>query len=252
MSGARLSWRSACLSMSGRRSKSRGNEDAYLDWPAIAAWAVADGMGGHARGGEASRLAIEAIGGAIRTPELEPEPGARGDRRQQILRKLAGVNRSLVALGAGLQPPGIVGCTVAGLVIEGAEARLFWVGDSRAYLLRDRALHQLTEDHARLVPWVDPAEPEAPPRPRQMLTQAIGAQPGLSIATKELALTPGDRLLLCTDGFYKHFSEEEIARHLSRPVERIVEAVWQDIARRGASDDTTFIAIEPRAAGRAA
>lgn len=241
MRGERLSWRSACLSMSGRRHGSRVNEDAYLDWPDIGAWAVADGMGGHARGEQASRMVIEALSGALRAA---PGNSAGDDRRGRILAALTLCNQALLDLGQRLDPPSIMGSTVAGLVIEGDTARLFWVGDSRLYLLRGRALHQVTQDHARLVPWADPARPDKPARMRQVLTQAIGAQPGLDVATLDLHLEADDRLLLCTDGFYKHIDDRAIAEHLNRPIARMADALWRDIARQGAADDTTFIAIE--------
>lgn len=237
--------------MSGRRPGSRVNEDAWLDWPDIGAWAVADGMGGHARGEQASRMVIESLGRALREgPNAAGGSGASEDRRSRILAALTICNQALLDLGQGLDPPSIMGSTVAGLVIEGEVARLFWVGDSRLYLLRDRALHQVTQDHARLVPWSDPARPDAPARMRQVLTQAIGAQPRLDVATAELRLEAQDRLLLCTDGFYKHLDDRAIAEHLNRPITRMADALWRDIARQGAADDTTFIVIERYRLGR--
>lgn len=235
-------WQSATIQVAAAHRPV--TEDALLDLPALGVWAVADGMGGHSQGAIASRAVIDALSEAL----LPLGPGwteaLLAARIAAARAALHQVHRHLVATGQGLTPPGIVGSTVVLLLATPDRATILWIGDSRLYLLRDLALHLVTQDHARAVRWIDPAKPDAAPRLRQVLTQALGRAESLEIGAVDIALTPADRILLCTDGLYKSFDNLQIAEHLVQPAAVLAEAMRQTLAQDAPADDVTMIAVE--------
>jgi serine/threonine-protein phosphatase Stp1 len=235
-------WQSATLTVAAAHRPV--TEDALLDLPEHGVWAVADGMGGHSLGATASRTVIDALSEAL----LPHGPGwteaVLAARIATARAALHQVHRHLVAVGQDLTPPGIVGSTVVLLLATPDRATILWIGDSRLYLLRDRALHLVTRDHARAVRWVDPHDPDAPPRLRQVLTQALGRAEPLEIGAVDIALTATDRILLCSDGLYKIFDNLQIAEHLVQPAAVLAEAMRRTLAKDAPADDVTMIAVE--------
>jgi serine/threonine protein phosphatase PrpC len=235
-------WQSAALTVTARHRPV--SEDALLDLPELGAWAVADGMGGHSLGAMASRAVIDALSAALRPLGVGWTEALLAARIAAARAALHQAHRHLVATGQGLTPPGIVGSTVVLLLATSDRGTILWIGDSRLYLLRDRALHLVTQDHARAVRWVDPRDPDAAPRLRQVLTQAIGRAEALEIGAVDIALAPDDRILLCSDGLYKTFDNLQIAEHLVQPAAVLAEAMQGALAREAPGDDVTMIAVE--------
>jgi len=157
--------------------------------------AVADGVGGQAGGEEAAQLAVDALRGAAPGPEPGEWLLGRVATAQERIRERAEADPDMEGMGTTL---------TAALVREG---RVFWVhvGDSRLYLLRRGAIAQITADHSfvrELVEHGDITPGEARVHPlRNMLDQCLGT-PGMRPDSGELALLPGDTLLLCTDGLH--------------------------------------------------
>jgi PPM family protein phosphatase len=212
------------------------NDDSYLvDEPLFA---VADGMGGHKGGDVASQLALETIEAGF----LE---GGR-DLAQPIRDANAAVfERSQVDTAVrGM------GTTLTAVVVEGASALFAHVGDSRAYLLRAGDLRQLTEDHtlvARMVKSGEISEAEAGVHPhRSVLTRALGTEPQVEVDEFDVALTDGDRLLLCSDGLTGMVTEEQIVAILSAApdpqdaADRLVRAA----NRAGGVDNITVLVLD--------
>ncbi len=172
-----------------------GNEDALLARPDLGLFAVSDGLGGHARGQEASALALAALVRAV-------ERGAGlGEAVRQADREVRGLADPDEA-----RPPG---ATLTALVLSGSAFALAWAGDSRAWLWDGRTARLLTRDHTWVNEQVEaglmtPAEAVASPL-RSMLTQALGLgrhppRP-LEFELRSGPWRPGqEAFLLATDG----------------------------------------------------
>jgi serine/threonine protein phosphatase PrpC len=215
------------------------NDDSYLVEAPL--FAVADGMGGHKGGDVASQLALETL-------EAEFREG-RGDLAQQIRDANAAVferSRSDSAVRG-------MGTTLTAVVVAGTSALFAHVGDSRAYLLRAGDLRQLTDDHtlvARMVKSGEISEAEAGVHPhRSVLTRALGTEPESDVDEFDVALTDGDRLLLCSDGLTGMVTEEQIVAILSAApdpqdaADRLVRAA----NRAGGVDNITVVVLDVEA-----
>lgn len=195
--------------------------------------AVADGMGGHVAGEIASRTALEA---AVALDSATPSE-----------RILAG-NDAVVA--ATDQDPRLRGMgttlTLADVRPEGSFV-LGHVGDSRAYLLRDGDLRQLTEDHTVVAEYLAAGkitEEHAAVHPqRSILTRAVGVTRHLQVDEIPERLQPGDRLLLCSDGLTGMVADDVIREQLSGRTPE--ESVWAliEAANRAGGYDNISIAI---------
>jgi protein phosphatase len=194
---------------------------------------VADGMGGHVAGEVASRIAINA---AASTPLDPTDRVAAGNRaiREEVARE-----PSLEGMGT----------TMTLLEIEAGVATIGHVGDSRAYLLRDGELRQLTEDHtvaAEYVAMGQMSSKEAAAHPqRHMLTRTLGLARFVNIDELKLDLTPGDRVLVCSDGLTEMVAEEVIADALAGGTPD--EVVWKlvELANdAGGVDNITVVVVE--------
>jgi serine/threonine protein phosphatase PrpC len=235
-------WHSAQLSIPAAHRAA--SEDALLDLPELGVWAVADGLGGHSMGRTASRAVVDALAQALTLSPGAPPFSDLAERIAVAEAALHDANRHLLALGRSQSPPTIMGSTVVVVLATPDRAAILWVGDSRLYIMRDRALHQITQDHAREIEWVDAADRDAPPRLRQVLTQAIGSTDRLQVASCDIRLASADRLLLCTDGLYKAIDSLAIACHLLEPVSVMAAAVSGQLQHAAVTDDVTIVAIE--------
>lgn len=231
-------WVSAAASDIGKVR--RVNEDAYLDQPERGLWAVADGMGGHYGGDEASRQVVSALA------ELVPSVTLEGLTRA-IRGGLDRVNKALVASGVAAHH--ITGATVVVLCTHGPRGACLWAGDSRAYRLRAGQLTRLTTDHSQAEMYVRLgllSREEATNHPySNVLTRAIGTQDELSLETTLLDLKAGDRYLLCSDGLYRHLDDEELRLELGTgEVAAIARRLVDRTLERGALDNVTAVVVE--------
>lgn len=196
---------------------------------------VADGMGGLARGGAAAQLALEA---AQREAGKLLELGATFFTMKRALERInAEVYRSVESFGA----MGMSGTTLCAAVIERRSLRLFWCGDSRAYLWRGGSLTQLTEDHvyARYLKEmvaegvISVADARTHPA-RGRLTGYIGmrALEDYSIAQEVTDLRRGDGLLLCTDGVFKCLDLRQMIRCMHESAASSAAALIRAVARK--------------------
>ena len=213
-----------------------GNEDAYLVEAPL--YAVADGMGGHKGGEVASGLAIDTLHRRF----LE--------RREPLAENVNEANRVVFERSMSDRSVAGMGTTLTAALIDDDRARVAHVGDSRAYLLRDGDLSLLTEDHTlvhRMVMSgeITPEEAEVHPH-RSILTRVVGMEGRIEVDEVELALQPGDRVLLCTDGLTGMLDEETIGRILASEgdpqaaADRLVEAA----NRAGGVDNITALVLD--------
>lgn len=194
---------------------------------------VADGMGGAVAGEVASRLAVEAaVEGSGSEEELVTAGNAAILETVSARPELAGM-----------------GSTVTLVRLEGQTARFAHVGDSRAYLLRDGAFTQVTEDHTVVNDYlragaISAEEVDSHPQ-RHMLTRAVGLDPDLAVDSFTRRLEPGDRLLVCSDGLTGMLSDDDIAGVLDDATPE--EAVWELVERAnaaGGQDNITVVVVD--------
>lgn len=218
-----------------------GNEDAFLVTDDARLVAVADGMGGHQAGEVASATAIASL-----LEEVE--------QGESIGDAVSAANTAVVSRAADDLALRGMGTTLTAAVLDGANLVIGHVGDSRCYLLRDGSLRQVTTDHsvvAELVAAGEITEAEALVDPRRaMITRALGIDPSVEVDVLELAIAPGDRLLLCSDGLTTMVRDPAIAEILAseddrqRAADELVEAA--NLA--GGADNITVLVVDVVAA----
>jgi protein phosphatase len=242
----------AGLSDVGRRRET--NEDElFLDSGGVyGVFAVADGMGGHAAGEVASRLAIETVVEGMR-PIQDQKPLAPAEASRRIVQAVEEANRRICESIVGHQDRRGMGTTMVVLVVLEDRALIGHVGDSRAYLLRDGSLRRLTTDHSwvseqvRMGLMSDAAAQRHPMR--NIVTRALGSRAEVAVELSEEPIAPGDTLLLCSDGLNSMLGDEEIEAilrsHGAEP-EQACRALVDAANDRGGDDNTTVIVIRIR------
>lgn len=225
------------------------NEDRYavIDSSSGVAWVVCDGMGGSTGGELAAQLAIDAM-----RRDLENQDG----RLSEIALKssIHEANRVIVLRRQNPIFAGM-GTTVVAALIANQEVCIGHVGDSRAYLIREGAIQQLTIDHTYVQELVDRGQissEQALDHPQaHILTRCLGAEPGLEVVFKKFWLWPvgaeecQDFLFLCSDGLYSLVTDQEIAEIVCQrtPQRACIELV--DLARLRGGFDNITMAIVP-------
>lgn len=224
----------------------RVNEDRHCERPQDGLWVVADGMGGHAHGDWAAHAVVQALEGV----ELPDDFDAAV---QTVADGVHSANRRIWAEAQRREQQ--MGSTVVALLIRDDRFAALWVGDSRAYLLRDDMLVPLTRDHSQVQEMVDRgliAPEDAAHHPRgHVLARAIGVGARIAVDVVADSVEPGDRFLLCSDGLSGPVVDEELRQSLSRssPSEA-VEALLAQALARGAPDNVTAIVVAAQEATR--
>jgi PPM family protein phosphatase len=226
--------RSVGLSDTGR--KRRHNEDAYVMEPPL--FAIADGMGGAQAGEIASRLAAETIrkeAGSSRSIEMVTSLVQAANRRvYDRARQESGLSG--------------MGTTMTVALVEDGVVSIAHVGDSRAYLIREGTLSQLTEDHSLVAELIrsgklSPEEAERHPQ-RSVITRALGTDPDVDVDVYTVEPQPGDLFLLCSDGLTSMVGDEtilEIAEENRHDLDAAARALIARANRGGGEDNITVI-----------
>ncbi len=212
------------------------NEDSLFSRAPV--FAVADGMGGAQAGEVASRIAVAAF-----EPELPAEAAPEPWLRETAQR----ANREIFDLAQGDSARSGMGTTLTAALVAGDEVSFGHVGDSRAYLLRDGELSQLTNDHSlveelRRQGKLTKAQAAEHPQ-RSVITRALGPEPDVAVDTMTVQARPGDVFLLCSDGLTTMLSDDEVhavverASSLDEAARRLVRAAND----RGGRDNITVI-----------
>ena len=211
-----------------------------LDGPS--AFAVADGMGGHPAGEVASRSAIEFL-----VSHLD----GTGADRARVADLLRDTNRFLFEEMARCPQWYGMGTTLAGVVASAERLIAFNVGDSRVYRIEDGGLEQVSVDDSEAVNLGFLFNRVS----ARVLSQCLGGFPesGGEIFphVAELALRPGSRFLVCSDGLYDMLSDSTIARCLDEDPERSVQTLFEAAMAEGGVDNISIVlgAIEADTAG---
>jgi protein phosphatase len=225
---------------------------------------VADGMGGEAEGDKASSLAIRAMAHHVLERNLEIITDAQTiklkspntvDRLEEMLRESIEIsNRVIFDYSQKDASRRGMGSTLTAIMIDWPYAVFGHAGDTRAYLLHadsvsTASLDQVTEDHSlvgKLVRLGQLTREEARQSPqRSYLYRALGTSGDLELDVYSRMLTPGDRILVCSDGVWEYFSDDEIVHYLGSNDEpqAAVEALIEEVLRRGADDNCTAVML---------
>jgi protein phosphatase len=238
--------------------KRKGNEDALFLNPEQRLFVVADGMGGHAAGEVASKIAVDSInefvaltGGdeEITWPfGLDETISYDGNRLKTAIRHAN--RRVLEATREKTEYEGMA-TTVAAVLVDGDLANLGHVGDSRIYLWSEGKLGLLTSDHS----WVNEqiqsgviSADQARNHPlRNVVTRALGGKQDLSVDMQVRKMKAGEMLLLCSDGLTTRVSDEEIARVLGEAggdVNQAAHSLVEAANAHGGEDNITVVLLK--------
>jgi serine/threonine protein phosphatase PrpC len=230
--------RTAALSHAGR--KRRQNEDAYVLEPPL--FAVADGMGGARAGEIASSLAAAAL-------QESDGNGASGEARVAALIEEA--NRRVFRRASEDREASGMGTTMTVALVEGDRVTIGHVGDSRAYLIREGRLEQLTDDHSLVAELVrsgklTPEEAEIHPQ-RAVITRAVGTEPDVDVDTFSVQGEAGDLFLICSDGLTDMVDEARILDAVEQnrgDLKSAAKALVNAANRVGGEDNITVVFFE--------
>jgi len=222
----------------------RANEDAYVQAPAHGFFAVADGMGGHAAGQLASRIACEAL-----TKAVEVSASAGASLTERLRTAVLHANHEVFSTAAERPELTGMGTTVVGVLVADERAAVAHVGDSRAYRLRGGRLRQLTDDHSlvgELVRRREISPDAAREHPhRHVLTRALGVRPRVEPDLAEVELHPDDVFVLCSDGLTAHVHDDEIEKLVAGavPLEETCQRLIELANGRGGEDNITVLLL---------
>jgi protein phosphatase len=247
----------ACHTRTDVGRKRKGNEDSVLVDEERKLYVVADGMGGHAAGEVASRVAVESIREFIALTAgdsditwpfgLDESISYDGNRLKTAVRHAN--RRVLEAVRERAEYEGMA-TTVVAVLVHGDVVNLAHVGDSRAYLLSGGRLSQLTSDHS----WVNEqiqngliAPEDARQHPlRNVVTRALGGRAELQVDLQERRVHPGELLLLCSDGLTTMLPDDEIEARLAAArgdLERAVRELVAAANDRGGDDNISVVLL---------
>ena len=220
--------------------KRRRNEDEYVVEPPL--FAIADGMGGAQAGELASSLAA----GAVRGGE-----GAAGGGEAYVVELIQEANRRVYQRSSQDAAVSGMGTTMTVALVEEGAVVFGHVGDSRAYLIRDGKLEQLTEDHSLVAELVrsgklSPEEAETHPQ-RSVITRALGTDPDVDVDTFSIPTQPGDLFMLCSDGLTSMVEDDVILSTVEKHRDNLqtaAKALIRAANRGGGEDNITVVFFE--------
>lgn len=218
------------------------NEDSVCVSEDKGLWLVADGMGGHRGGRLASTMIVDAM-------HALPRASSAPELLAQVKASLNAVSGELTRLGEA-DGGGVIGSTVAALLVFGRQFACVWAGDSRVYLIRGGMLRQLSKDHTEVQELVDGGfltaeEARSWPR-RNVITRAIGAGVDLQLDVLQGEVAEGDVFVLCSDGLTNHVQDEEILRLATGDAQRAAEALVALALERGGRDNVSVVIASVR------
>jgi len=258
-----LHLRTAALSKQGR--KRQINQDSVFHWSgqtelgqSIALALVCDGLGGHAAGDLASRLAVETISSDLVSmlqsagsqAVNDPNGPSADEMGEWVLSAIRRANSQIYNYANSHKEALNMGTTVTLVAIFDRIITIANVGDSRTYHWRDPDLTQITHDHSFVAELVENGlirEEEAAAHPKgNVILRALGTDAVVEADLFQLDVEPGDKLLLCSDGFWKAYPDrEELARWFTKslnPTDLCKQLALESYHRSG-TDDTSLVLV---------
>lgn len=235
--------------------KRNHNEDSLLIDPELQLFVVADGMGGHAGGGTASKIAVETIDREMRKVKTQSNGPfdvvamLQDSPLPEVLR--AAVESSCLAIfGAAQDDPRLagMGTTVISLLVKDDQAFFGHVGDSRAYLIRGDLIQQISEDHSLVneqikAGMITPEEAKHS-RYKNIITRSVGFEEEVQVDIMGLVAEPGDTFLLCCDGLSNMVDDREMLETVrNRPLDEACRKLVDLANEHGGDDNITVILV---------
>jgi PPM family protein phosphatase len=239
--------------------KRNHNEDSFLVDGELQLYVVADGMGGHAGGGTASRLAVETIDRELRAAagnRASPFNAVTNLQESQVPEVLRqAVERACLSIfQAAQQDPRLagMGTTVISLLVRGQHAFFAHVGDSRAYLLRGDLIQQISEDHSlvneQIKAGVITPEEAKHSRYKNIITRSVGFEEEVQVDIMGLVCEPNDVFILCSDGLANMVEDRELLELAQRnSLEQLPQKLVDVANERGGDDNITVIVVQVQA-----
>ena len=233
-----------CASRTNVGLKRKINEDSILVETERGLWVVADGMGGHEAGEIASNMVTDALRCLPAVTDLDELAGLAVEALRQV-------NRELIELARAGDRQQTIGTTVVGIAIADGFYRCFWMGDSRAYLLRGGEIMRVSHDHSLVQNLVDagmikPEEAETHAN-ANLITRAVGVAETVEVDIASGEARSGDVFLLASDGLTRLVGSDEILLHAASQAPQAAADRLIDLALdRGAPDNVSLIIIACR------
>ena len=251
--GTRVKAVSAGLTDVGR--KRNHNEDSYMVDDDLQLFVVADGMGGHAGGGTASRIAVETIDREMRSARDQAENPFKyvGELQDSPVPDVFrnAVERACAEIFQAAQAdPRLagMGTTVIGICVHQDHALFAHVGDSRAYLVRGDLIQQVSEDHSLVNEQIKAGmltpEEAKHSRYKNIITRSVGFEEEVQVDVMGLVAQKGDFFILCSDGLANLVDEKEIRDAvMGNPLKDAPKKLIDLANERGGDDNITVIVV---------
>jgi serine/threonine protein phosphatase PrpC/CRP-like cAMP-binding protein len=235
----------------------KNNEDNFHADQERGLFIVCDGMGGHAAGEVASGLAVQTIAKELEKVDALRERFAQTENAEDAGELMHAVEEAVMNAGRAIfedaqtnpEHAGM-GTTCSLVLLAGKKGILAHVGDSRVYVVRKKALYQLSEDHTfvgeQLRRGLMTKEEAAKSKRGNVLTRALGPTESIQVDLMLFDVDARDRFLLCSDGLHNYFKDStELLRSLiSVPVEECVDKLIEKAKERGGHDNITTILVD--------
>ena len=203
---------------------------------------VADGMGGHNAGEVASQIVIQTIRESLETKRPE------SITEEDVKLAMALANKRVWDQANTDDSQKGMGSTATLAVFTGKKTIIGHVGDSRAYLFRGRMLEQLTKDHSYVQILIESGyitDEEALHHPhRNIITRAIGTENEVDADVFSVSLSPGDTLLLCSDGLNNSVSDKKISEILYSDAAAAADLLVEAALLAGGTDNISVVIAE--------
>ena len=225
-----------------RRNTNQDFAATYVNKANVTLALLADGMGGHRAGDVASRQAVSEIGTAWEQTELTDSEKTA----QWLIQKIQAESQVIFQKGQEQEELSGMGTTIIAVALLGDQFTIANVGDSRAYLLRNQVLTQITEDHSLVNELVKSGQITAEmalnhPR-KNVLTRSIGMPSEVEVDVAIHFIADGDYLLLCSDGLTNMVSDEEITATIQETP--VLQSLIDQANERGGVDNITVLLIK--------
>ncbi len=228
------------------------NEDAYLIDEELGLFAVADGVGGHLGGSEASTITVTELPNILRTAFIAYHKKELTDPKIQSLldESIEAVNSEVYRAGGAKGNTSRMGTTLTGaLFLDSGNALIFNVGDSRTYCYRDKTLNQITTDQSWYQSWLDTGQIGSAP-PKNVILQGIGLDEQVVPDWVVSGCQANDLWLMCSDGLTDLVSDDAITSMLedhldkSQPLSELCATLINAANDAGGEDNITVLALK--------
>ncbi len=226
------------------------NEDHFCIEKDLGLLAVADGMGGHASGEVASKMAIDILREYFKDKKELPIDGY-DPRYSEITNRISSgvklANQAIYEASRSRSHWNGMGTTLSAVLVSENRLSIAHVGDSRIYLIRGGVIEQITDDHTivfeQVVRGLMTREEAARSEMRSVLSRALGIAPEVNVDIEELTVSEGDQLVLCSDGLSELVSEDEILLEVQSSNSPAIacEELVNLANQRGGDDNITVI-----------